>query len=377
MPAFWVKKMSYRNKLFSYQNPYDIKGSEMLFIKAMQENCLFQYKNCPDYARILDEKGFHPKDLQSVEDLEKLPFIPTLYFKRHTMFSVPEKRLLIKATSSGTSGKMSRMGFNVSSLYRGFRMVCRVIKYHGLFSLRPSHYLIFGYEPHPGNTLAFSKTAYGFTYFAPALSRSYALKYRESGYQVDLEELKEKLIRYSKQKAPVRTIGFPAYTYFLLKQMKEEGIHVKLPKGSVLTLGGGWKQFYAQEVSKKEFYALVEEMLGVDESHIFEFFGAVEHPILYTDCRCHHFHVPVYSRVIIRDVDSLQPVEGGKPGLVNLLTPMVDSVPILSIMTDDLGILHHEPCGCGESSPWLEILGRVGIKDIITCAAGAEAVLKE
>jgi hypothetical protein len=46
-------------------------------------------------------------------------------------------------------------------------------------------------------------------------------------------------------------------------------------------------------------------------------------------------------------------------------------------MTDDLGILHDEKCPCGVESPWLEILGRVGIKDIVTCAAGADALMKE
>ena len=115
----------------------------------------------------------------------------------------------------------------------------------------------------------------------------------------------------------------------------------------------------------------------IDEQYILEFFVAVEHPILYTDCRCHHFHVPVYSRVLIRDVDTMEPVSNGQVGLVNLLTPMVDSVPILSVMTDDLGILHEDKCPCGENAPWLEILGRVGIKDIVTCAAGAEEMLKE
>lgn len=159
--------------------------------------------------------------------------------------------------------------------------------------------------------------------------------------------------------------------------MKDEGFKLKLPKGSLLTLGGGWKQFYAQKVEKEDFYALVNEVLGIDDKHVVEFFGAVEHPILYTDCRCHHFHVPVYSRVIIRDVDTLKPVENGKIGLINLLTPMVDSVPLLSIMTDDLGILHNEKCECGETSPYLEIIGRVGIKDIVTCAAGADELLKK
>ncbi len=369
--------MSYRNKLFKNKNPYDLEASNELFLKAMQENCTYQYENCEDYRRILDEKQFHPRDLKEYKDIEKLPFIPTLYFKQHALFSMPQRRLLIKATSSGTSGKKSQMGFNFSSLYRGLRMVLIVGKYHKLFSIKPTHFLIFGYEPHKTNKIVFSKTAYGFTYFAPALSRTYALKYTKDGYQLDLESLKERFVKYSKSKFPVRTIGFPAYTYFLLKQMKEERITVKLPKDSILTLGGGWKEFYAQKVSKEDFYKLVEEVLGIDEQHIIEFFGAVEHPILYTDCRCHHFHVPVYSRVIIRDVDNLEPVENGQIGLVNLVTPMVDSVPILSVMTDDLGILHEEGCPCGEKSPWLEILGRVGIKDIVTCAAGAGEMLKE
>lgn len=369
--------MSYKDKLFKLKNPYDLDSSNELFLKAMQENCAFQYEKCTDYKRILDEKGFHPRELKEYTDIEKLPFIPTLYFKQHALFSMSKRRMLIKATSSGTSGKKSQMGFNFRSLYRGLRMVLTVGKYHGLWSLKPTHFLIFGYEPHRKNKIVFSKTAYGFTYFAPALSRTYALKYSKEGYRLDLESLKQKFLKYSKSKFPVRTIGFPAYTYFLLKQMKEEGICVKLPKGSVLTLGGGWKEFYAQRVSKEEFYALVEEVLGVDEQHIIEFFGAVEHPILYTDCRCHHFHVPVYSRVIIRDVDNLEPVENGQVGLVNLITPMVDSVPILSVMTDDLGILHAEGCPCGEKSPWLEILGRVGIKDIVTCAAGAGELLKQ
>lgn len=369
--------MSNMNKLFKYKKPYDLEGSNELFLKAMKENCAYQYDHCEDYRRILNQKGFHPEELKEYKDLVKLPFIPTLYFKQHTMFSMSSRRLLIKATSSGTSGKKSQMGFNFSSLYRGLRMVLTVGKHHHLLSLKPCHYLIFGYEPNKNNKIVFSKTAYGFTYFAPALSRAYALRYSKDGYVLDLENLKERFVKYSKSKAPVRTIGFPAYTYFLLKQMKEEGIKVKLPKGSIMTLGGGWKQFYAQEVSKDKFYELVEEVLGIDDQHIIEFFGAVEHPILHTDCRCHHFHVPVYARVIIRDVDTLEPVPNGQVGLVNLLTPMVDSVPMLSIMTDDLGILHDEGCPCGEKSPWFEILGRVGIKDIVTCAAGASEFMNE
>ncbi|MBQ8814539.1 MAG: acyl-protein synthetase [Lachnospiraceae bacterium] len=367
--------MSAANKLFTWKKPYELKKTDTLFLQAMQENVRHHYENSPDYARILDEKGFHPDDLREYDDLRKIPFIPTLYFKRHTMFSVPEKRLLIKATSSGTSGRRSLIGFNGSSLYRGLRMVLSLCKYHRLISLKPVHYIILGYEPARSNPSAITKTTFGQTLFAPALSRDYALKYTKEGYKLDLEDLKQKLIRFSQSKYPVRMTGFPAYTYFLLKQMKEEGICVKLPKGSLMSLGGGWKQFYAEKITKQDFYELAEEVLGIDDQYTVEFFSAVEHPVLYVDCRCHHFHVPVYSRIIIRDVDSLEPVPAGQVGLINLLTPMVDSVPLASVMTDDLGILHDEKCPCGVDSPWLEILGRVGIKDIVTCAAGAQEML--
>ena len=61
-----------------------------------------------------------------------------------------------------------------------------------------------------------------------------------------------------------------------------------------------------QEAADKEtFYKLAKKTLGIEEENIVEFFGAVEHPILYTDCAHHHFHVPVYSRIVIRDPDTL------------------------------------------------------------------------
>ena len=364
--------MTNGNKLFRWRDPYDLEGTAELFAAAMEENARFQAARCPDYARILS--GQAGADLS---DPVRLPPIPTLYFKRHALFSLPEKKLLIKATSSGTSGAMSRMAFDAGSLLRGLSMVWRMTRYHRLLSPVPCHYLILGYQPRRGNDTAFSKTGYGFTFFAPALSRTYALRWRDGGYHLDLEGLRRRLLRCAKGPFPIRTIGFPAYTWLLLSQMEREGIRLQMPRGSKITMGGGWKQFEGQKVEKAELYRLAESVLGIREADCVEFFGAVEHPILYTTCKHHHFHVPVYSRVVIRDVDTLEPVPHGTPGLVNLMTPMVKSVPILSVMTDDIGILHDgDTCGCSIESPWLEILGRVGAKGLVTCAAGAAEFLK-
>ena len=368
--------MDARARIFTHPDPYDLVGTEEDFVAAMRGNALFQQRHCADYARMLREKRFDPASIRTMDDLARLPVIPTLYFKHHKLFSMDERRLLIKATSSGTGGVKSHIGFDNLGMAWSGCMAVNMAYHHGLFSPKPCNYLVFGYQLTRHNQMAISRTAFGATLFAPAIRRTYALRWVNGKYELDLDGMKKALLRYAKLPFPVRFMGFPAYTYFFLSALKEEGIRLRLPEGSMVMFGGGWKQFYTQKVDKYQVYRLIEEVLGIPERNVVEFFGAVEHPILYTDCARHHFHVPVYSRVIVRDVDTLEPVPYGVPGLLNLLTPLARSMPILSIMTDDIGILHPPgSCGCGIESPWLEILGRVGIKDIVTCAAGAQEFL--
>lgn len=363
--------------LFWRKNPYDMEHTDALFLEKVILNALFQFDHCEEYRKLLLARGFTRERILSMKELSELPFLPTLYLKHHELLSVPEKKLKVKATSSGTSGNKSVIGFDLKSLWAGLGMVLAVGRRHRLLSFMPCHYVVLGYEYNRHASMAVAKTAYGYTWFAPALSRTYALAYKNGEYELNLGQVKERLIQLSRQWFPVRIMGFPFHAWWLLKQMKEEGIRLCLPRGSLMAFGGGWKQHYSEQVDKKTMYELVEEVLGIPEENCREFFGAVEHPILYCDCPNHHFHVPIYSRVIIRDVDTLEPVPNGTPGLVNLITPMVNSAPLVSIMTDDLGVL-HEPleCGCGIETPFLEILGRVGMTDIVTCAAGAENLLK-
>ena len=367
--------MKHRRKLFNSKNAYDTVKTEQVFFDAMRENCVYQFEHCEEYNKLLKSEGVDPA---SIRDISEIPVLPTALFKRHFLHAVPTRGMIVRATSSGTKGRMSEIGFTLSDLWCGLKMVLKVSKLRKLFSAVPCHYVLFGYKPHRGNRTAVTKTALGATLFAPAISRTYALTYKNGKYEADLERVLARIVKLSKARFPVRFMGFPSYTFFLMKMLDERDLCVKLPKGSRIMLGGGWKQFYTEQVDKNEFYALAKKTLGVDDGDIIEFFGAVEHPILYCDCKNHHFHVPVYGRVIIRDVDTLKPVENGKIGIVNLLTPICKAAPILSVMTDDLGVLHDgETCGCGISSPYLEIIGRVGLSDIKTCAAGAAELLND
>ncbi|MBQ5334115.1 MAG: acyl-protein synthetase [Oscillospiraceae bacterium] len=370
--------MRYTRKLFKTKDPFDTIGTNELFLKAVKENCEFQYNNCPEYRKILDGAGFSPDDLREYGDIERLPFIPTLFFKRHRIYSMPRRKMLIHATSSGTSGSYSDIGFELEGLLCGLDMVLTVAGRNKLLSPVPCNYVVLGYRPHKSNKTAVAKTAYGFTLFSPALNRTFALKFKDGKYIPDLDGIINAVVKHSSSPFPLRFIGFPSYTFFVMKLMEERGISVKLPKGSMIMLGGGWKQFYREQADKGELYSLAKRTMGLDEECIMESFGAAEHPILYCDCKNHHFHIPVYSRIIIRDVHTLEPVPMGQTGLVNLITPMIKATPVLSIMTDDLGVLHDgNECGCGIASPYLEIIGRVGLRDIKTCAAGAADILSE
>lgn len=342
----------------------------------MRESLLHHWSRCPEYAQLLNAQGFSPSDLDSGYGLHRIPPLPTLFLKSHQLFSIPYETLLFKATSSGTKGTPSKVGLDWQSALCAFQMVWRTFSYYGLLSLRPTNYIVLGYEPSKHNQMGAVQTAYGTTLAAPAIHREYALKDTGSSYKLNLDGVKDALLHYQRQGHPVRFMGFPAYFLFLLEMLQESGIRLRLHPSSKVFLAGGWKQFFTQQVDKRQLYALSEELLGIPQENCKDFYGAVEHPIVYCDCKNRHFHVPVYSRVIIRDVKTLEPVPHGTPGLVNLISPLVGSMPLVSVMTDDLAVMHPEDsCGCGIRSPWFELLGRSGVADIKTCAAGAAELL--
>jgi hypothetical protein len=284
--------------------------------------------------------------------------------------------MLFRSTTSGTGGRVSRIGLDFRTVFRGLGMSLGSFLTHRLFSPRPVVYIMLGYQPARHNKTGIVKTAHASTFFAPALRRVYALVDNGVSYDLNMEGLKIALLSCAKNGTPVRLVGFPAYFLFLLNELKQAGVRPRLHPKSMVMLGGGWKQFFSERVEKSELYALSKEVLGVGESRIREFFGVVEHPVVYVDCPKHRFHVPVYSRVLIRDPD-LRHAGFHTPGILNLVTPILTSMPHTSLLTDDLAVLYPgEECGCGIRSPYFEILGRVGAAGIKTCSAGAAELLR-
>lgn len=370
--------MDYRQKLFAHKDVYGLDKTAGLFLSAVRGNLAFHLQNCPEYAAVLARQGFVPEMAGALADVADIPPLSTLFFKRHTLFSLPASRLAIQAKSSGTQGSRSHVGFDKKTLSYGVRMVLRVFARYDALSAVPAHYIVLGYQPSAHNEMGAAKTAYYTTKFAPALHREYALKDTGDGYAPNIDGVRDALMRYAKSPFPVRFVGFPAYMYFLVQALRSEGVRLSLGPRSMVLLGGGWKQFSDQRVDKQDLFDQIEETLGIDPTRILEFYSAVEHPVAYCACKNHRFHVPIYSRAIVRDVVTLKPVQDGVAGLLSFVTPLVGSLPLTSVVTDDIAILRSgADCGCGNAAPCFELLGRAGLDGIKTCAADAAEILME
>ncbi|OJV62984.1 MAG: hypothetical protein BGO41_09780 [Clostridiales bacterium 38-18] len=365
--------MSYIDQLFSYKKIYDQSGSEHLFIEAMRESLQHHGTNTVFWKASLSKLTQY----KSVEDFYEIEPIPSDVFKRNEVLSVPMEHIVLHATSSGTSGQKSQIFLDQKTLDLGVKMIIKSMRYHGLFSLIPTNYIILGYEPGPNNAMGNTKVADGMRRFAPALHTKYAIRAIGNSYETDIIGVLETLKKYEKMRLPVRLLGFPIYLSRLLEIMDEMGMpSLKLSKKSVVLTGGGWKQFAGSEIPKAELRERVFTRLGIPKENIRDFYSAVEHSVAYPECENHHMHVPIWSRVVIRDVKTLKPLGYDQPGFLNFISPLVHSMPLSSVMMKDIAVLREgKTCGCGIQTPYFEVLGRAGITQGKTCAITAAELI--
>lgn len=371
--------LSPRARLALIREPYNMQESSPIFLQAVRENIRWHEARCTGYRRLLRARGFCPDSIEGEEDLWKIPVLPTLYLKRHPLLSIPKEQIRWTAASSGTGGLKTRVAYDASSLACLGAMTRRLLSYHGVFSPVPALYLVLGYEPFRGVSTGAVQTAFGATFTAPAIRRVYALKRNgQGGWELNFKGLPDALSAWKRGGArfPLRLVGFPSYLYFLARYLKERQIRLPAHPLSCVLMSGGWKGFSGMEVGPEILYPLIGEVFHIPKERIFEFFCAAEHNVLYRRCSEGHFHAPAYSRVILRDPLTMEPLPPGKPGLLSFVFPLITSMPLVSVMTDDMAVLRGGACGCGLKTPAFDLMGRAASQTIQTCAAQAAGVLE-
>ncbi|HEX4048012.1 MAG TPA: acyl-protein synthase, partial [Elusimicrobiota bacterium] len=323
--------------------------------------------------------GFKASDVKTVADCARVPFVLANFFKSHEALSIPKEEVFAHFTSSGTTGQKSQIFFDRWSMRSGQRMLDWIFARNGWATpARETNYLLYSYEAEPDSKLGTSYTDHFLCKYAPAREVFTALRRTGAGgHDFDVFGCIAALQRYARQGLPVRIFGFPAFLYFTLKRMRDLGLpDLKLSAESLVFLGGGWKGNADQAIAKDELYAQVNRQLGIPDARLRDGFGSVEHPIPYVECERHQFHVPVWSRVFIRDVRTLEVLGFSRRGFLHFTSPFITSMPAHSVLMGDLASLYEgKDCGCGLDAPYFVVHGRAGTSKNKSCAIAAAELL--
>ena len=99
------------NKEIECMDPENLKNIQSERLKKTAE---YVYKNNPFYKKKMDQKGAHPDDIKSIDDIAKLPMTTKEDMRDcypFKLFSAPLKGISEIHVSSGTTGNFTVVGY--------------------------------------------------------------------------------------------------------------------------------------------------------------------------------------------------------------------------------------------------------------------------
>ena len=102
---------------------------EKIQLTRLKETAAYIYEKVAPYRAKMDEAGVKPEDIQSLDDLKKLPFTYKADFRDNYpmgLFAVDKKELVRFHASSGTTGKPTLVGYTRNDLEMWLNNVARI-----------------------------------------------------------------------------------------------------------------------------------------------------------------------------------------------------------------------------------------------------------
>lgn len=170
------------------------------------------------------------------------------------------------------------------------------------------------------------------------------------------------LRRSAREQRPVFVFGPPAELLRACTWLDGNGSGLRLPAGSVVLTGGGWKG--AKSIPRPALAQRVERVLGVPVSRVLDAYSASELNGVLITCEHGRYHAPPTLELVVLD-DLLEPIDADEAdGTLGILDPFISAYPGF-LLPGDRGRLIRSPCPCGLQGP--------AIAGPIERDAGAEA----
>lgn len=285
------------------------------------------YDNVPAYRAKMDAKKVKPSDIKGIEDIAKLPFMVKQDLRDgypFGMFAVPKTDIVRLHASSGTTGKLTVVGYTENDIENWSELMARSLAMAGA---------------HKDSTV---HVAYGYGLFTGGLGAHYgAEKLKATAVPISSGNTKRQIMLLKDFGADIICCT-PSYALYLAEEIKKEGYTMADFNLKAGVFGAEpWSEAMRKEIEEKlqikayDIYGL-SEIMGPGVSMECE-----------EKCGAHIWEDHFIPEIV--DKETLEPLEYGKEGELVITTITKEGIPMIRYRTRDITTLTDKKCKCGRT----------------------------
>ena len=324
-----------KEKIIEYQN------------LALKRVVYHAYNTTSYYQSLFDRHKLKPNDIQSREDLYKIPVLTKDLIRENfdqLVSSNFKKNKLIHGHTSGTTGSPLDVLWDQNTCIYTNAVDWRQKNWAGI-NYGDKMALVLGrvVAPPGKKTPPFWKMDYIHN------------QLWMSAFHLSSENIKHYL-RKLERFQPVAIEGYPSTVYLLAKFLNDSG--KTFPVKSVLT-------------SSETLYPLQkDEIERAFECKVYDFYGMAERVLFATECDAHADHHLNFEYGLTEIVDDNDhPLGEDEKGFVVSTSLQNYGMPLIRYKTSDVSAIKSQQCSCGRHMPMLERI-TTKAEDIIVCPDG-------
>lgn len=313
------------------------KEIEQIQLERLKETVNRVYEKVLPYRKKMIEAGVAPKDIQSLNDLSKLPFVTKQDLRDNYpfgLFAVDEKDLIRIHASSGTTGKPTVVGYTENDLKVWTECVSRIACMGG------------------ATADDVAQICFGYGMFTGALGLHYGLENIGATIVPSSTGNSEKQIMYMQDFGTTLLVATPSYALRLAEVAENMGVDVQKDLKVKIALVGSEM---LTDAMREEMYKFWGKDVKVTTNYgMSELMGpGVSGECLYKDGL--HINEDFFIPEIINPETGEVLPEGEKGELV-ITCIKKEGLPLIRYRTKDITRLNYSPCKCGRTFVRMENL---------------------
>lgn len=312
---------------------------ERLQLERLQETVKRVYERVPFHKKAMDAAGVKPDDIQTIEDIQKLPFMKKTDLRENypfNLFAVEMSEVARIHGSSGTKGKPTVVGYTKKDLENWAEIVARAICCAG---------------GQPGDIF---HNAYGYGLFTGGLGLHNGIEHMGAVAVPVSGGNTPRQITLIEDFQPRGIAATPSYVLNIVEEMKKQGID---PRATSIKYG-----IFGAEPWSEEMRVQLEEALDIKAVDIY---GLSEVMGPGVSIECHEVQDGLHIAEDHFYAEIIDPVTGevlpyGQEGELVFTSLTKEAFPVIRYRTGDIASLNPEPCKCGRTTMRMSrIKGRV------------------